>query len=81
MSQAQFSFAVEAADFGACLAQRLAELVRCRRLSSPASKLWVYGVDNFLVRAVDSHTQVGGSGTGRGEGALCVGGRWGEGGG
>jgi len=44
-------------DFAGALAQRLAELVKSRRLQ-PASVLWVYAVDNVLIKAVDSQTQV-----------------------
>lgn len=35
--------------------------VKQRRLS-PSSRLWVLGVDNLLVRAVDAHTQARGVG-------------------
>ena len=48
-------------DFGGSLAQRLAELVKARKLQ-PANALWVYAVDNVLIKAVDSQTQVGGCG-------------------
>ena len=44
-------------DFAGTLAQRLAELVKARKLQ-PASILWVYAVDNLLIKAVDSQTQV-----------------------
>lgn len=47
----------EMADFAATLAQRLADLVKARKLA-PGSKLWMYAVDNLLVKAVDGHTQV-----------------------
>ena len=50
------ALASEAADFAATLALRLCDLVKARRLP-PASALWRYGVDNLLVRAVDSHPQ------------------------
>ena len=46
-------------DFAGSLAQRLAELVKARRLQ-PTSVLWIYAVDNLLVKAVDSHMQAGG---------------------
>lgn len=39
------------------LAQRLADLVKARHLP-PGCTLWHYAVDQLLVRAVDSHTQV-----------------------
>ncbi|PNH12298.1 hypothetical protein TSOC_000779 [Tetrabaena socialis] len=48
--------AVEAADFAATLAGRLAELVKSRRLG-PGSRLWLYAVDCLLVKSVDAHTQ------------------------
>ena len=44
-------------DFAGSLAQRLAELVKGGGLL-PSSCLWVYAVDNLLVKAVDAHMQV-----------------------
>ena len=49
--------AYEMFDFAGALAQRLAELVKARKLQ-PANVLWVYAVDNVLIKAVDSQTQV-----------------------
>ena len=48
--------AYELFDFAGTLAQRLAELVKARKLQ-PASSLWVVAVDNILIKAVDSQTQ------------------------
>jgi hypothetical protein len=44
-------------DFAGTLAQKLAELVKAKRLQ-PSSSLWLYAVDNILIKAVDSQTQV-----------------------
>ena len=58
LAQATSSKSVpELFDFGSSLAQRLSDLLQLKKLT-PTSPLWVYAVDNLLVRAVDSHVQV-----------------------
>uniref|UniRef100_A0A7S0RMM1 Uncharacterized protein n=1 Tax=Chlamydomonas leiostraca TaxID=1034604 RepID=A0A7S0RMM1_9CHLO len=48
---------LEGFDFAGALAQRLADLVKARQLPVGCA-LWRLAVDQILVRAVDSHTQV-----------------------
>eukprot|EP00195_Chlamydomonas_chlamydogama_P014869 CAMPEP_0202909070 /NCGR_PEP_ID=MMETSP1392-20130828/48159_1 /ASSEMBLY_ACC=CAM_ASM_000868 /TAXON_ID=225041 /ORGANISM="Chlamydomonas chlamydogama, Strain SAG 11-48b" /LENGTH=701 /DNA_ID=CAMNT_0049598681 /DNA_START=412 /DNA_END=2517 /DNA_ORIENTATION=- len=47
----------EVFDFAAALSLRLADMVKEGKLA-PTSPMWLYAVDNILVKAVDSHTQV-----------------------